>query len=345
MLLRKRGSHADFIAGIPFKGPLDLRVPEDRYGEEQAREKDRPIWSPAIGKAVSDFVRAAESGRREDLRRAAREVVDATSAYYRVSGVPLHAHDPIPAQLIERLLPIKQLVPGEQTRQAVGRFVDLFDDSVKRLLHSQVMRHLDGRAARGGQVGSRSMDDLAEFDALDETPELHQWNEALIRDLSRGGRTAERVIGTTELSPLLNEQEKRDGMRASARQSDPLRVGEVLALRRELADSAAFASASSRETEAPPAGSYPRNRAPKEIAGENPRYPWHPKWRRYDLDKDGDGSEYGSWYTDEGDFEWSNDGGKTWHYQPQSRHGWAAQGPPNRNDNPRGLLFRKPLIS
>ncbi|MBP6014451.1 MAG: hypothetical protein KBA31_19640 [Alphaproteobacteria bacterium] len=114
---------------------------------EQERDGDKPIWSPAIGKALEVFGAAARRGVEDDVKRAAKDVVDATSAYFRLGGVPVFAHNPVPPQLIQDVLPVFHLMLGEPVKRAVDRFVGVFDESVRPLLIEQVRKQLQ-QAAR-----------------------------------------------------------------------------------------------------------------------------------------------------------------------------------------------------
>lgn len=155
MMLRRSEALPDLRERKRFAGPLDIRAPEDHAVVEQQKAPAAPIWSPAIKRALGDFGTAMRSGVVDEMKRAARDVVDATSAYYRISGVPTFAHDPVPWQLIEHALPIEELAPGEHTERAVGRFIDVFDDAVKPMLRGQMMRHLE----RGKAVDQYVTDD------------------------------------------------------------------------------------------------------------------------------------------------------------------------------------------
>ena len=148
MLLRRENAYPDVWERKTFKGPLDIRAPEDHLAVDPAHSDGHTITSPAINSALIDFDEAMKSGMQDAVKRAARDVVDATSAYFRMSGVPTFAHDPVPPQLIKAALPPEHLAPGEHTSIAVDRFVDLFDDSVKPVLKEQVARHLERGDAR-----------------------------------------------------------------------------------------------------------------------------------------------------------------------------------------------------
>ncbi|MEQ1863764.1 MAG: hypothetical protein ABL996_03830 [Micropepsaceae bacterium] len=205
-----------------FTGPLDIRTPEDRPVVEQQKTPAAPIRSPAIDKALGDFGEAMRSGLVDAMKHAARSVVDATSAYYRMSGVPTFAHEPVPWQLIEHALPVEHLAAGEHTVQAVGHFVDVFEGSVKPMLIDQISRQMK----RGSERPMHEIDDAtgtgAELFARDPSLVRSIWNE---RDeanhnadaQSRPGRLSDFAARDDKppdaLGYELNFNEKESGLR------------------------------------------------------------------------------------------------------------------------------------
>ncbi len=80
-----------------------------------------------------------------------------------------------------------------------------------------------------------------------------------------------------------------------------------------------------------------RDHVPKDVDGNNPKYPWHPKWDEYDFDP---GSDWGDWHTGDRNYESSTDNGKTWKPANSGEDGSWIGGPANNNDNPSGVIFR-----
>ncbi|MCE9521198.1 MAG: hypothetical protein K8S25_02050 [Alphaproteobacteria bacterium] len=146
MIMSRLQTLADPLGRKKFTGPLDIRAPEDHLVMEHKRQEAAPITSPAIEASLEDFDAAMRSGLKDAVAASTKKIVDATSAYFRMSGVPTFAHDPVPPQLIKAILPAEHLAPGERTAMAAHRFVDLFEDSVKPMLREQVAKHL-GRSS------------------------------------------------------------------------------------------------------------------------------------------------------------------------------------------------------
>ena len=369
MMLRRSQAYPDLWERKRFTGPLDIRAPEDRPVVEQQNAPAAPIRSPLIDKALGDFGKAMHSGVVDEMKRSAKDVVDATSAYFRMSGVPTFAHDPVPPQLIKHALPVELLDPGEHTKQAVGHFVDVFEDSVKPMLREQVMRHLEG-GAKGARRAEMSPG---------EAPGQVERSPALVRSLFSEGGEAGDAIDAARRSTLLYQA----GLyQAGLYQAGSIRRGSIkrgsinpasatprgktrwniyrnaMAMRairgrsnRSMSSVLVQLRAAQRwqnslpstvQLSHAPAGSYPPHRAPKNVNSEDPRYPWHPHWYRYDLDRSDDGSEFGTWRTKDSDYEWSKDGGKTWYKaSPHGLDGSSSGGPPNKSDNPKGIIYRK----
>ncbi|MCE9521205.1 MAG: hypothetical protein K8S25_02085 [Alphaproteobacteria bacterium] len=152
MIMSRLQTLADPLGRKKFTGPLDIRAPEDHLVMEHKRQEEAPITSPAIEASLEDFDAAMRSGMKDAVAASTKKIVDATSAYFRMSGVPTFAHDPVPPQLIKAVLPAEHLAPGEHTAMAAHRFVDLFEDCVKPMLREQVMRHVGSSGATGRHV-------------------------------------------------------------------------------------------------------------------------------------------------------------------------------------------------
>jgi murein DD-endopeptidase MepM/ murein hydrolase activator NlpD len=156
-----------------YEGPLDLRAPEDQ--NVGANGDEMPVWSPAIRQAMSEFQRATARRDLGEMKRAATNVVDATAAYYKMSGVPLFAHDPVPPQLLAEMLPPERLSEGATAARAAANFVELFDDSVKPMLKMQVGKLLKAVNAtdRGDPAWAKSAEPRANATvSRDETSSL-----------------------------------------------------------------------------------------------------------------------------------------------------------------------------
>jgi RHS repeat-associated protein len=63
--------------------------------------------------------------------------------------------------------------------------------------------------------------------------------------------------------------------------------------------------------------------------GNDPRYPWHPRWD----------SGAPLYHSPESNYEWSDDHGAHWH--ASGTQGWGYYGPPNDNGNPANYDFRQ----
>lgn len=224
MLLHRLQAHRDLLARKRLAGSLDIRTPEDLPVIERENMPAAPIRSPAIDKALGDFGAAMHSGMLDEMKRAAKSVVDATSAYYRISGVPVFAHEPVPWQLIKEVLPVEQLTPGEHTKQAVGRFVDLFHDSVKPMLMDQLMRQLNGGGQQfgpdrdGPPFNAESNLGVTEGGAR-TVPLSHAKYESLVDELGYEAKSGEQNDTAKEYLAAENKEKK----------SERYRTGEIIA--------------------------------------------------------------------------------------------------------------------
>jgi hypothetical protein len=252
-MMKTSTAYFDLLERKKFKGPLDIRVPEDHLATNHEREADEPIWSPAIGKALEELNSAVRSGIESEAKNAARGVVEATSAYYRMSGVPTFAHDPVPWQLIKHALPSDQMKPGPQSQYAIGRFVNLFDDSVKPMLNEQVKRYLEGGAARRMSPPSAESGGSEYFKTFDLSD-----RRDLLEELDAAGDAFRRPIHEMRISSgdedesgpssaLRFEERNRNGGQS---QSFGLRPGEEASLQKMGGTS--VAQSSSRSPFGPP---------------------------------------------------------------------------------------------
>jgi hypothetical protein len=143
MLLKRALSPFDMPRREGFRGPLDIRAPEDQFVSDEAMDDDAPVWSEGIRNALINWDTAKRSLKPEEQKRAANEVVAATAAHFNMSGVPAFAHHPLPPQLVAAELEDARGVPEHDRAGLVDRLVDLFDDSTKPAVKQQIMRYLD----------------------------------------------------------------------------------------------------------------------------------------------------------------------------------------------------------
>lgn len=119
-------------------------VPEDIFASEDqvAERHERDIRSPAIDQAIDDWNVAKEEGDENGLRSAAKSIVDATSAAFRLQGVPLYAHPVLPPQFVAAEATSIARLPQDRQRTAVAALLDKFDPSVKPGGTQQFARHI-----------------------------------------------------------------------------------------------------------------------------------------------------------------------------------------------------------
>jgi hypothetical protein len=213
-----------------FAGPLDIRAPEDHLVPEQERTRNQPIWSVAIGKALEELNFAARGQIESEMKRVAKGVVDATSSYFRMSGVPAFAHDPVPPQLIRDALPVEHLEPGDVMEHAVDRFVDLFDESIRPSLRNQVIKQLHDAIDSKLQLGRKG---AIEHDGNSESawqlpPHERDEGDDLFETPNRGamGVFGRQILGKESLAD--DAAESRFGIRQDAGQPRNWLSGDVL---------------------------------------------------------------------------------------------------------------------
>jgi hypothetical protein len=148
-----------FVASDAFKRKRpsdhpDIRAPEDRMVARDDGEEHAPISSPEIEKAIVNWVTARHDGDEDDLKRAGREVVDATARYYRSGGMPLFAHHPLPPQLVKAEVGDAQ---SEHAAGVIGGFIRAFDDAVQPAVSLQVNSALAHARKDGPQGQMRSI--------------------------------------------------------------------------------------------------------------------------------------------------------------------------------------------
>jgi hypothetical protein len=124
------------------------------------------ISSPAIDTALDEWYDAKRVRDEDGLKDAARKVIDATSAYFRAGGVPLHSHRPLPPQFVQVELRDVQSLPQRHAARVVDSFVGRFDDSAKPVVAQQVASELRNQSmvAREGDASERSGGDLGAVD-------------------------------------------------------------------------------------------------------------------------------------------------------------------------------------
>jgi len=92
----------------------------------------------------------------------------------------------------------------------------------------------------------------------------------------------------------------------------------------------------------PTPGTHTEDHHPDSVQGSGiPRYETHPEWSKYDRIELPDSlGAIGFWSTKQDGWEYSVDGGQTWHPVPVEGKDLPIQGTPNDNDNPRSVIFR-----
>jgi hypothetical protein len=156
MLLTRPFVASDALKRKRPTGSPDIRAPEDRMVARDDGEEHAPISSPEIEKAIVNWVTARRHGDEEELKRAGREVVDATAGYYRAGGMPLFAHHPLPPQLVEAEVRAAQ---GGVTADTLRRFVGLFDGPVQRAVRQQAAGLLQRPRPLSGERTEAQMSD------------------------------------------------------------------------------------------------------------------------------------------------------------------------------------------
>lgn len=147
---------------IPNATPRDHRrphfpVPEDIFAADDqiARRHEEDVHSPAIDSAIADWSDAKQSGDEGALRTAAKAVVDATAATYRLQGVPVFAHPVLPPQFVKAETGSLNGLRADQRKTAVSALLDKFDQSARPMAAQQLMAglrlspELSSRDARG----------------------------------------------------------------------------------------------------------------------------------------------------------------------------------------------------
>lgn len=124
-------------------------VPEDVLaGDDQVAERnDQEVRSPAIDKAINDWNQAKQNGDDAAMHAAARAIVDATSATFKLQGVPTFAHPVLPPQFVKAEAELLRNAPADQRRALVGSFVDTFEPSAKLGAKQQLETGLNHSAA------------------------------------------------------------------------------------------------------------------------------------------------------------------------------------------------------
>ena len=82
---------------------LQFPVPEDIFASDDqvAERHEQEIRSPAIDRAINDWNDAKEQSNSQALRMASKALVDATSAAFKLQGIPTFAHPVLPPQFVK----------------------------------------------------------------------------------------------------------------------------------------------------------------------------------------------------------------------------------------------------
>lgn len=111
---------------------LDVRAPEDRLPATD--ERGHAALSPKITRYVEDYFAFDEAGDREGVKETLRRLIDETVAVNKVSGVPIHAHDPLPDEFLARVF------PDAGAFKSAERFVADVDPDVRPMVRQQLVR-------------------------------------------------------------------------------------------------------------------------------------------------------------------------------------------------------------
>jgi hypothetical protein len=118
--------------------PRELRrplfpVPEDIFASDDqvAERHEQDVRSPAIDRAIDDWNAAKEQGDESGLHAAAKSIVDATSAAFKLQGVPTFAHPVLPPQFVKAEISELIHLPDGRRRSLVDAIANRFDPSAK----------------------------------------------------------------------------------------------------------------------------------------------------------------------------------------------------------------------
>ncbi|MBP6014420.1 MAG: hypothetical protein KBA31_19485 [Alphaproteobacteria bacterium] len=126
-----------------------FRAPEDMFADpnDVAQRHADDIRTPAIDSAIAHWNDAKQAGDSEGLRVAAKAIVDATSAAFRVQGVPTHAHPVLPPQFVKAEMKDVGSLPIEYQHGSMRVLLDSFDRSATPGAAQELASHL--KAIRG----------------------------------------------------------------------------------------------------------------------------------------------------------------------------------------------------
>lgn len=112
---------------------LQFPVPEDIFASDDdvAERDEKEIRSPAIDRAIDHWNIAKEEGDEHGLRTAAKGIVDATSAAFKLQGVPTFAHPVLPPQFVKAEVASLSGLSGDRRNGAIGELLNLFDPSAR----------------------------------------------------------------------------------------------------------------------------------------------------------------------------------------------------------------------
>lgn len=121
-----------------FRKPT-FPAPEDIFAGEgdTAARHEQEVRSPAIDSAIAAWYDAKDQGDGVGLRTAAKALVDATSAAFRVQGVPTFAHPVLPPQFVMAEVDELRRLPKDHRDSVVGAILETLEPGAKRAAAQQ----------------------------------------------------------------------------------------------------------------------------------------------------------------------------------------------------------------
>jgi hypothetical protein len=123
-------------------------APEEQFSTQGQIDKrfHDAVQSPEIDRAMARWHIAKNSGDKESLEDAAKSLVAATAAAYRMQGVPLFAHPPLPPQFVASEAHDIASVPAAHRSAILSNIVEKFEPSVRALASQQFLGKLQAPA-------------------------------------------------------------------------------------------------------------------------------------------------------------------------------------------------------
>lgn len=151
---------------------LHFPVPEDIFASEDqvAERHERDIRSPAIDQAIDDWNVAKEEGDEHGLRTAATAIVNATSAAFKLQGVPTFAHPVLPPQFVKAETSGLVGLPKDRRNDTLNYLLNLFDPSVAPGGRLQFTTQLRRDGATNASDGSPFLLAQSEPYSIDDPP-------------------------------------------------------------------------------------------------------------------------------------------------------------------------------